>query len=154
MGTRATNAFTLHRRCDDRGRSQLVNGTALPQKKRSRRYLIRAPLQYRISGARTWHRGVSTNISESGILFEGEIPLKPDTRLEIHLTLPVKSNEETDTSISFKAMVVRGPQHGAWAARFLTSRLRHQPSRARIESPRLDMGLSCPTHGFDYSATA
>jgi hypothetical protein len=131
-----------------------VNGAALTQKKRSRRYLIRAPLQYRISGERTWHRGISANISESGILFEGENALKPNTRLEVHLTLPVKSKEQTETSISVQAIVVRGTQDGAWAARFLTRRLRHSPCRARIDSPDWGMGPSCPGLGFDYRTTA
>jgi hypothetical protein len=129
-----------------------VNGTELTQKKRSTRYLIRNPLQYRISGERAWHLGISTNISDSGILFEGDKALKPNVRLEVQLALPVKLKELRETSISVQAMVVRGPLGGAWAAQFLTRRLRHSPCRARIDSPDWGMGLICPGQGSDKRA--
>ena len=96
-----------------------------PVSKRSKRYVICAPLQYRIRGERVWHAGVIRNMSESGILFEGETPLNPGTHFEVHLTLKLAFGTPRETSIRFQGLIVRSPREGAWGARMFSRRLQH-----------------------------
>ena len=37
---------------------------------RATRYLMEAPSMYRVEGDKTWHRGRTVNISESGVLLQ------------------------------------------------------------------------------------
>ena len=97
----------------------------LPQPvKRSKRYLISAPLQYRIRGERLWYRGVSRNMSQSGILFEGEAPLHDGVQLEILLTLRSGFTATKGTAVRFQGTVVRSVPDGLSAARIFSRRLR------------------------------
>lgn len=91
---------------------------------RSKRYVIRVPLQYHILGVRTWHRGVSHNISESGILFEGEALLAHGAQCEVRLVLPPADRKGKEALLSFRAIVVRCPRERLWAARIFNRRLK------------------------------
>lgn len=102
---------------------------------RSKRYAIRAPLQYRIRGERVWHHGVSRNISESGILFEGDTPLGPGALFEVHLILKSAFGPERETAVRFHGIIVHSPQDGMWAARIFGRRLQRvevSPSKSGI----------------------
>jgi hypothetical protein len=44
-------------------------------------------MQYRPFGGQEWLDGVITNVSLSGVLFVGDLPLAPDTPVEMKLTL-------------------------------------------------------------------
>ena len=50
---------------------------------RATRYLMEAPSMYRVEGDKTWHRGRTVNISESGVLLQAASPLALHTRLEM-----------------------------------------------------------------------
>ena len=45
---------------------------------RATRYLMEAPSMYRVEGDKTWHRGRTMNISESGVLLQaaGQLALQ------------------------------------------------------------------------------
>lgn len=101
---------------------------------RSKRYVICAPLQYRIRGERVWHPGVSRNMSQSGILFEGATPLRPGAQFEVQLTLESVFGARKRTSIRFQGTIVRSPREGLWAARICNRRLR------RVETGRGALG--------------
>jgi hypothetical protein len=58
------------------------------EKGRARRFDLRITLRYRENGEGQWHRGVTRNISYSGVLFQGEGWAEPQTPLELSLTLP------------------------------------------------------------------
>lgn len=90
---------------------------------RLKRYEICAPLEYRIRGQRRWHKGVSRNMSESGLLFEGSTPLELGMRLEMHLLLRPLPGACSESSIRFQGTVVRSSAEGLWAARISSRRL-------------------------------
>lgn len=92
--------------------------------KRRKRYIIQAPLQYRMRGERMWHSGKTHNISETGILFEGEGPLTPGAQLEVHLAMAPVFGARRGTIITFHATILRSPREGVWAARMFAPRLR------------------------------
>lgn len=137
-----------------------MNDNILKLKSRSKRYPIRAPLQYRIKGERAWHRGESTNMSESGILFEAETSLNPGTRSDIHMMLPHKLAGQRGTFVTFQATIVRCGNDGGVAARISSCGLRRHEDQvgrnlgfsaylaAPGESSRLSVGYrSLPESG-------
>ncbi len=55
---------------------------------RATRYIMDIPALYRIEGDKTWHRGRTVNISESGVLLQAAGPLALHTRVEMTFQLP------------------------------------------------------------------
>lgn len=103
--------------------------TMTHQTKRSQRYVICAPLHYRIRGERAWHSGLCRDMSESGILFESAAALGPGAQFEMYLTLGQTFGARNETSIRFRGTIVRSPQQGVWAARISGGRLRRVDAR-------------------------
>jgi hypothetical protein len=101
-----------------------VPPTMMHQTKRSKRYVICAPLRYRIRGERVWHSGVCRDMSASGILFESSAALGPGAQFEMHLTLAQTFGERKETSIRFHGTILRSPERAVWAARIYGRRLR------------------------------
>ncbi len=50
---------------------------------RATRHSREIPSMYRVEGDKTWHRGRTINISESGVLLQAASPLALHTRLEM-----------------------------------------------------------------------
>jgi hypothetical protein len=100
------------------------------QTKRPMRYLIPAPLRYRVHGERMWRHGIARNISDAGIEFESETRnLEIGSRFECQLLLSFQSRSSIGGCLRFDAEVVRHTDDQAWAAQFLKVRLR-RASRA------------------------
>jgi hypothetical protein len=100
---------------------------------RSQRYAIRTCLQYKIKGDRWWHEGTCLNVSESGILFEGDPLIPPSARFEVRLTLPSVPNGCRAPSIYFHATLVRSLDDHVWAAGLSGAViLRKQPEQERM----------------------
>lgn len=99
--------------------------------KRSKRYPLRVPFRYRIKGERRWHYGMSMNMSDSGILFEGEGPLQVGTHFDGQLALPEKMGVRASGCITFHAAVVRSPQAGTWAGQLSVVALRRSQAGVR-----------------------
>jgi len=55
---------------------------------RAQRFQLHLPLRYRRLGEKDWHVGTTENISRSGMLFEADEVLQPNSQLEINLVLP------------------------------------------------------------------
>jgi PilZ domain len=91
---------------------------------RSSRFLIHAPMRYRIRGEGPWKEGITVNISDSGVLFEGEADVGPGTRVEFHISLPGDSG--TTGCIICSGLIVRETEQPLLAARFIGPRL-HRP---------------------------
>ena len=53
---------------------------------RATRYLMEAPSMYRVEGDKTWHRGRTVNISESGVLLQaaGHLALRARVEMTFH----------------------------------------------------------------------
>ena len=55
---------------------------------RATRYLMEAPSMYRVEGDKTWRRGRTVNISESGVLLQAAGHLTLRARVEMTFQLP------------------------------------------------------------------
>ncbi len=62
--------------------------TELQEPIRARRFRLRLPLRYRAIGERRWHRGVTVNVSCSGVLLRGRRIPQPASMLELLLPVP------------------------------------------------------------------
>ncbi len=59
-----------------------------PTVARATRYIMEAPSMYRVVGEKTWHRGRTINISESGVLLQAAGHLALHARVEMTFQLP------------------------------------------------------------------
>jgi PAS domain S-box-containing protein len=100
---------------------------------RAQRFQLRLPLRYRRVGENDWHEGTTENISRSGMLFNGEEVVQPNSQLEINLVLPAEIAGLTATEVVCRGEVVRSVEpHGhaltpALAARILQYHFQHGP---------------------------
>src|ERR1700751_5725844 len=58
---------------------------------RAQRFQLHLPLRYRRLGEAQWHVGTTENISRSGLLFQSDDVLQPNSQLEINLVLPAET---------------------------------------------------------------
>ncbi len=84
-------------------REQLAEG----QRRRAHRYPIRLPVRYRCRGERDWHRGVTENISCTGLLFRGDELVHPQTPVEISFSLPPELTGRTEVRVACAGYIVR-----------------------------------------------
>ncbi len=99
---------------------------------RAQRFQLHLPLRYRRLGESTWHVGTTQNISRSGLLFEADETLQPNSQLEINLVLPAEISGLTGTEVVCRGEVVRtvephGKMNSALAARILQYHFQHGP---------------------------
>lgn len=95
---------------------------------RAQRFNIQVPVRYRVGGENVWWKGMTQNISSSGLLFEGERHLESNTTVEMNLILPAVNSEGSGEIICHGAIVRTllpedGDQPPALAARILRYRL-------------------------------
>ncbi len=74
---------------------------------RAERFLIRVPVFYREPHTSNWFEGRTVNISNSGVLFRGQLVLAPKTAVEIRIKLPPPLRNESHAEIVCKGAVVR-----------------------------------------------
>ena len=74
---------------------------------REARYAIRGTLIYREAGENDWHKGVTENLSATGVLFRGEAPVPLNTPLEMSITPPKGLDRKSADSIFCWGKVVR-----------------------------------------------
>ena len=55
---------------------------------RATRYITEIPALYRVVGEDNWRRGLTVNISESGVLLQAAAPLELHTRIEMTFHIP------------------------------------------------------------------
>lgn len=55
---------------------------------RAPRFPIQIPIYYRERGRKEWRKGITLNISKSGVLFRAEGPLKPNASVIMKMQLP------------------------------------------------------------------
>ena len=84
-----------------------AGGIAVADKRRARRFELQIILRYRANGEGHWHRGITKNISCSGVLFHGEDWTEPRTPLELSLALPKESTGGWAAEVVCQGMVTR-----------------------------------------------
>ena len=100
---------------------------------RAQRFQLHLPLRYRRLGENDWHVGTTENISRSGMLFQADEALQPNSQLEINLVLPQEIAGLSATEVVCRGEVVRTvEQNGttltpALAARILQYHFQHGP---------------------------
>ena len=99
---------------------------------RAQRFQLHLPLRYRRLGEATWHVGTTENISRSGLLFQADETLQPNSQLEINLVLPAEIAGLSGTEVVCRGEVVRtiepqGSLSPALAARILQYHFQHGP---------------------------
>ena len=100
---------------------------------RAQRFQLHLPLRYRRLGETQWHVGTTENISRSGLLFQADDVLQPNSVLEINLVLPAEIAGLSGTEVVCRGEVVRtidrkGPTvNPALAARILQYHFQHGP---------------------------
>ena len=75
--------------------------------RRARRFPIDVSLCYRVVGDDVWRFGTSTNMSRSGLLFVGDLPLEPPTHIEVTFELPVSISGERGAQVMCKGTIAR-----------------------------------------------
>jgi hypothetical protein len=84
------------------------------RRRRARRFLIEVSLYYRVVGDDVWRFGTSTNMSRSGLLFVGDLSLKPKTRIEVTFEFPVSIPGERGAQVMCRGTIARSsPAHAA-----------------------------------------
>jgi PAS domain S-box-containing protein len=100
---------------------------------RAQRFQLHLPLRYRRLGEKDWHSGKTENISRSGMLFQGDEALQPNSQLEINLVLPAEIAGLSETEVVCRGEVVRTVEAQgstltpALAARILQYHFQHGP---------------------------
>ncbi|MDE3186069.1 MAG: PilZ domain-containing protein [Acidobacteriota bacterium] len=93
---------------------------------RAQRFPIQAVMRYRIRGQRSWREGVVENISASGLLFQGEQLVEPDTQIELNFILPGKSVGEKSARVVGRGMIVRSSViPGVFGAAIMAATITH-----------------------------
>ena len=82
-----------------------VSPTRFPP--RPPRFVWAIPLVYRVLGANGWQRGITINISESGMLLEAAHPIPLRTRLELSFRLPERIGRVESGEVRCLGEVVR-----------------------------------------------
>ena len=100
---------------------------------RAQRFQLHLPLRYRRLGESQWHVGTTENISRSGLLFQADDVLQPNSQLEINLVLPAEIAGLSGTEVVCRGEVVRTVDRPgttvspALAARILQYHFQHGP---------------------------
>jgi PAS domain S-box-containing protein len=100
---------------------------------RAQRFQLHLPLRYRRLGEAQWHVGTTENISRSGLLFQTDDVLQPNSQLEINLVLPAEIAGLAGTEVVCRGEVVRTVERKgesvspALAARILQYHFQHGP---------------------------
>lgn len=98
---------------------------------RAQRFNLSLPLRYRLLGEQDWKKGLTENISRSGVLFRAEEMLQPNAQLEISLVLPAEIAGLSAAEVVCRGEVVRSMQpenaqmNPALAAKILQYHFQH-----------------------------
>ena len=87
--------------------SDAGTGASLAVKARAQRFRLQIPLRYRVSSDSEWRKGVTTNISYTGMLFRGEGPAELGAPIEIRLVLPSEMTKQRAAEVVCQGTVTR-----------------------------------------------
>ena len=75
---------------------------------RARRLKVDLAVRYRAKNTHTWFTGVIENISQSGVLFNGEHVFPANALLELIFVMPEEISGQKDASVLCQGRVIRG----------------------------------------------
>jgi hypothetical protein len=87
-------------------------GVFVAEKARAQRFQLQIAVRYRANGESRWHRGVTRNVSCSGVLFNSDDPAAPSTPMEINLVLPKEFTGRWAAEVVCRGTVMRSEQRG------------------------------------------
>lgn len=106
---------------------------------RLQRFPLQMPMRYRYAGAFQWYRGITENISCSGMLFRGPVSLEMFSPLEVRMALPKQMTGEAAATMLCGGFVARvaatkpSLEENRLAATFTTYRLLTTNGQRRSE---------------------
>jgi PilZ domain len=111
-----------------RRRSHTKKPTWVP---RARRLKLETPVRYRVKNLGTWNEGVIENISQSGVLFQGEQHLPLNALIEMVFEMPEEISGQKNSNVLCQARVIRAKEareaaSGTLAASILDYKFIHQ----------------------------
>jgi hypothetical protein len=74
---------------------------------RAQRFVTELACRYRETGTTVWHKGLTANISVSGVLFHAAKALQPQTAIELAVVLPVAPLDAASVEIRARGSIVR-----------------------------------------------
>ncbi len=77
---------------------------------RARRLKLRTPVRYHVKHETIWHVGVIENLSQSGLLLQGEDPLPQNTLVEMIFEMPEEISGQKNSSVLCQGRVIRAQQ--------------------------------------------
>lgn len=83
------------------------SGAARKIIERDARYVVHGSLIYRPAGGSDWHKGMTENLSTTGVLFRGEAPMEVSTPVELSITPPKGADRKSADSIFCWGTIVR-----------------------------------------------
>jgi signal transduction histidine kinase len=96
---------------------------------RLQRFPLEMPMRYRYAGSYHWYRGVTKDVSCSGILFRGPVPMDLFAPVEVRMALPRQMTGDAAATILCGGFIARVPEEkpsleeAELAATFTTYRL-------------------------------
>jgi hypothetical protein len=107
-----------------------VLGGRIPQAATSRdrrpRYDVERPIRYRPLNGADWVTGTTVNVSGTGVLFHGDLPLPAGVEIELEIALNgawAKGGNIRATARTVRLLEFAPPARSVVAARFITSSL-------------------------------
>lgn len=108
---------------------QLTGQAAVHGPARLQRFFLEMPMRYRYAGAFHWYRGVTKNLSCSGMLFRGPVPMDLFAPVEVRMALPRQITGQAAATMLCGGFIARVPEkktpveEAELAATFTTYRL-------------------------------
>jgi hypothetical protein len=90
-----------------RRRSREKKPTWVP---RARRLRLNLPLRYRVKNLSTWAEGAILNISQSGVLFQGETELPVNALVEMVFEMPEEISGQKNSNVLCQGRVIRSKE--------------------------------------------
>lgn len=118
---------------------QAINQGGLQRPARLMRFPLELPMRYRYAGAYNWYRGVTKNVSCSGMLFRGPVPMELFAPVEVRMALPREMTGDAAATMLCGGFIARlardkrSVEESELAATFTTYRLLTTNGHRRAE---------------------
>ena len=77
---------------------------------RARRVKLSIPVRYRVKFGTAWYEGTIENLSQSGVLFQGEQTFPPNTLVEMIFEMPEEISGQKNSTVVCQGQVTRSQE--------------------------------------------